>query len=61
MQPSVTIITSTFNCDGALKLTAQSIRSQKYSNIQWIVADGGSTDGTIEVINSNLDIISNWF
>jgi glycosyltransferase involved in cell wall biosynthesis len=61
MQPSITIITSTFNCAGALKLTAQSIRSQKYSSIQWIIADGGSTDGTIEVINSNYEIISNWF
>jgi glycosyltransferase involved in cell wall biosynthesis len=61
MSPSITIITSTLNCAGELKLTADSVRSQRYTNIQWIVADGGSTDGTIEIIESNSDIISKSF
>ncbi len=61
MQPSITIVTSTFNCAEDLELTVQSVRNQKYENIQWIVADGGSTDGTADVINSNLDVVTNWF
>ena len=61
MQPSITIVTSTFNCAEDLELTAQSVRNQKYENIQWIVADGESTDGTADVINSNLDVVTNWF
>ncbi|MBV1905434.1 MAG: glycosyltransferase [Pseudomonadales bacterium] len=56
-----TVITSTFNCDTALAKTAQSIREQSYSNIQWIIADGASTDDTLEVIKNNTDIISDWF
>lgn len=58
----ITIITSTFNCAEDLKITANSIRNQTLINdVQWIIADGASTDGTLEVIQSNLDIISNWF
>jgi glycosyltransferase involved in cell wall biosynthesis len=59
--PRFTIITSTLNCAISLRKTAASIRSQIYPNIQWIVADGSSTDQTIEVIKENLDIVSNWF
>lgn len=59
--PRITIITSTFNCAEALKKTAASIREQTYRNIQWIVADGASRDGTIDVIKANQDIVANWF
>lgn len=58
----ITIITSTFNCAKDLEITAATIRNQTIRNqVQWIIADGGSTDGTIDVIQSNLDIISFWF
>lgn len=59
--PRVTIITSTYNCAEALAKTAVSIREQSYRNIQWIVADGASIDGTVEAIIENLDIVSQWF
>lgn len=58
--PKITIITSTFNCAGALRSTAQSIGSQTYKNVQWIIVDGASTDNTVEVIKDNLDVVSNW-
>lgn len=57
----ITIITSTLNCAGALAATADSIRGQTYCSIQWIVADGGSVDGTVDVIGRNEDIIDHWF
>lgn len=59
--PRITIITSTLNCASALMKTAFSIREQTYKNIQWIVADGASMDRTIEVVNQNLDIVTNHF
>jgi glycosyltransferase involved in cell wall biosynthesis len=59
--PRISIITSTYNCAESLRKTAASIRQQSYKNIQWIVADGASTDETLEVIKSNMDIISDWF
>lgn len=57
----LTIITSTLNCAAGLIKTANSIREQCYQNIQWIVADGLSTDGTIDVIRNNADIVNYWF
>ena len=58
----ITVITSTFNCERDLKFTIQSIRSQTCaSQIQWIVADGGSTDGKVDLIKANQDIIDSWF
>lgn len=60
-QPRITIITSTFNCAEALKKTAASLREQTYRNIQWIVADGASRDGTVDIIKENQDIVTDWF
>lgn len=60
MPTSITIITSTFNCREALRETAASIREQHLPDLQWIIADGGSTDGTIHVIKENSDIVNNW-
>lgn len=60
--PIVTVITSTFNCKNDLAYTIDSIRAQtSIDNIQWIVADGGSTDGTVELIKDNLDVVECWF
>jgi glycosyltransferase involved in cell wall biosynthesis len=60
-KPRFTIITSTLNCAETLSTTAQSIRMQTYSNIQWIIADGSSNEETLRVIKENSDIISLWF
>ncbi|MFD2529227.1 glycosyltransferase family 2 protein [Polaribacter marinaquae] len=59
-EPVITIITSTFNAVSALSITIDSIRNQNYTNIQWIIIDGKSTDGTVELINKNEDIIDFW-
>lgn len=57
----ITIITSTLNCATSLAATADSIRVQTHPAVQWIVADGGSMDGTIDVIRQNSDIVGHWF
>jgi len=53
----VSIITVTYNSAFYLEDTISSIRNQIYSNIEYIVVDGGSTDRTLEIINNNKDII----
>lgn len=58
--PRITIITSTYNCSSDLQKTADSIRSQSYKNIQWIVIDGKSEDNTVATILQNEDIVSKW-
>ena len=59
--PRVTIITSTFNCAAALPATGRSIRRQSYRNIQWIIADGGSTDGTQKWVEEQGAAVNTWF
>jgi glycosyltransferase involved in cell wall biosynthesis len=53
-----TIITSTLNCREALKSTATSIASQNCKDIQWIIIDGCSTDGTKEFIHELGSLVS---
>lgn len=61
-RPKLSIITVVFNRKSDLEKTIKSIRSQSYSNIEYIVIDGKSTDGTIEIIQqaASLNIIQRW-
>lgn len=56
----ITIITSTYNAKDYLQWTIDSIRAQGSSLPQWIIVDGNSTDGTLELIRQNEDIIDIW-
>ena len=53
----ISIITISYNAKDAIDRTIQSVINQTYSNIEYIVIDGNSNDGTIEVINKYLDRI----
>lgn len=46
----ISIVTVTYNSAQTLALTADSIIQQTYSDIEYIVVDGGSTDGTLSII-----------
>lgn len=48
--PKMSIITATFNSKQFLGDTIRSVLGQNYKNIQYIVIDGGSTDGTLDVL-----------
>jgi glycosyltransferase involved in cell wall biosynthesis len=49
---SVTIITASYNSVNTIFDTIQSVQAQTYHNIEHIIIDGYSTDGTIEIIKS---------
>lgn len=46
----VTIITASYNAKKTIEQTISSVVHQDYPNIEYIVVDGGSTDGTVEII-----------
>ncbi|MBK8922200.1 MAG: glycosyltransferase [Saprospirales bacterium] len=50
--PSFSIITVVFNGAGLLPGTAESVRAQTYPHIEYILVDGGSTDGTVDLIRA---------
>ena len=58
--PKFTIITVTYNAAHWLERTILSILSQSYPNIEYIIIDGASTDGTIGLIKQYAPGISFW-
>lgn len=50
--PLITIITASYNSAKTIEKTIESICAQSYQNYQYVIVDGGSTDGTIEIIQS---------
>lgn len=56
----ISIITINYNNSSGLDKTIQSVINQTYSNYEYIIIDGGSTDGSVQTINKYLDIINYW-
>lgn len=56
----ISIITVNFNNLLGLQKTMQSVLCQKYANIEYIIIDGGSTDGSKEFIMNHQDKLSYW-
>lgn len=60
MSEKVTIVTVTRNEAGNLRETIESVVSQTYQNREYIVIDGGSTDGTREILKKHDNVIDDW-
>ena len=52
------IITVCLNAITHIHRTAESLTQQNYTNFEWIVIDGGSTDGTLDILEEYKDLIS---
>lgn len=50
VSPSITIVTPCFNAAATLEATLDSVAAQGYPNVEHIVIDGGSTDGTLNIL-----------
>ena len=58
MGPLISIITVSFNSEKTIERTLKSVAAQTYKNIEHIVIDGASKDGTVALISRYLDAIA---
>ena len=58
--PKISLVTPSFNQGQFLEATIQSILSQNYPNLEYIIIDGGSTDNSVEIINKYESQLHFW-
>jgi len=58
--PSISIVTPSLNQAAFLDETIQSVLSQKYPRLEYVVIDGGSTDGSVEIIKNSSQHLHYW-
>lgn len=58
--PRITIVTPCFNQSRFIGQTIESILDQRYPDLEYIVMDGGSTDGSVEIIRKYADRLAHW-
>ena len=58
--PLITVITVVFNGAGTLEQTILSVIKQSCENVEYLIIDGGSTDGTLDIIRKYEHAIDYW-
>ncbi len=58
--PRISVVTPSFNQRPFLEATLRSVLVQAYPNLEYIVIDGGSTDGSVEIIQRYASRLDHW-
>lgn len=58
--PKISIVTPNFNGEAYLEQTIQSVLSQNYPNLEYIIIDGGSTDSSVSIIKKYEKQLTYW-
>ena len=59
-KPVVSIITACLNAENTIEQTILSVINQTYPNIEYVIIDGNSTDGTLDIVKKYEDHIAKW-
>lgn len=58
--PRITVVMPSFNQAAFIEEAIQSVLAQKYSNLEFMILDGGSTDGSVAIIERYADRLTYW-
>ena len=58
--PRISLVTPSFNQAAFLERTLRSALDQNYPNLQYVVVDGGSTDGSVDILRRYADRLDDW-
>lgn len=58
MEVKISVITITYNSEKTLEETIKSVINQNYDNLEYLIIDGGSKDGTLDIVEKYKDNIS---
>lgn len=58
--PKISIITVCYNAANVIEITIVSVLNQTYKNVEYIIVDGGSSDGTLDIIKKYDKSLSKW-
>lgn len=56
----ISVITINYNNVSQIRRTLESVSSQTYTDLEWIIIDGGSTDGSVDIIKEYESKITYW-